>query len=134
MKDVQQFGIRVTGSIRIVEISVLIFVKRKKPVRFDFLIYHVLSFDILSFVISIFIIGGTKFTICRHFSIFTTKYISFLLYFEKKGLIVKSNRTTIFDIHCTQAIQHKQRNLSSMLSRQGRSERSCYTSFSNKCA
>ena len=100
MKDVQQFGIRVTGSIRIVEISVLIFVKRKKPVRFDFLIYHVLSFDILSFVISIFIIGGTKFTICRHFSIFTTKYISFLLYFEKKGLIVKSNRTTIFDIHC----------------------------------
>lgn len=101
MKDVQQFGIRVTGSIRIVEISVLIFVKRKKPVRFDFLIYHVLSFDILSFVISIFIIGGTKFTICRHFSIFTTKYISFLLYFEKKGLIVKSNRTTIFDIHCT---------------------------------
>ena len=101
MKDVQQFGIRVTGSIRIVEISVLIFVKRKKPVRFDFLIYHVLSFDILSFVISIFIIGGTKFTICRHFSIFTTKYISFLLYFEKKGLMVKSNRTTIFDIiHC----------------------------------
>ena len=101
MKDVQQFGIRVTGTIGIVDLSVLIFVKRKKPVRFDFLIYHVLSFDILSFVISIFIIGGTKFTICRHFSIFTTKYISFLLYFEKKGLIVKSNRTTIFDIHCT---------------------------------
>ena len=101
MKDVQKFGLRVTGTIGIVDLSVLIFVKRKKPVRFDFLIYHVLSFDILSFVISIFIIGGTKFTICRHFSIFTTKYISFLLYFEKKGLIVKSNRTTIFDIiHC----------------------------------
>ena len=101
MKDVQKFGLRVTGTIGIVDLSVLIFVKRKKPVRIDFLIYyHILSFGILSFVISIFIIGGTKFTICRHFSIFNTKYISFLLYFEKKGLIVKSNRTTIFDIHC----------------------------------
>ena len=102
MKDVQKFGLRVTGTIGIVDLSVLIFVKRKKPVRIDFLIYyHILSFGILSFVISIFIIGGTKFTICRHFCIFTTKYISLLLYFEKKGLMVKSNRTTIFDIiHC----------------------------------
>ena len=57
----------------IVELSILIFVKRKKPVRFDILIYyHILSFDILSFVISIFIIGGNKFAICRH-------------YFEKKA-------------------------------------------------